>query len=182
MVSLLVSFTLTPMMSARLLRAEDASGADSHGARSRGGFYGWLDRGYTWLLALSLRHRVLVSTLVLAVIASSVPLYSWVKQEYIPSDVDEAEFQVSVTAPEGTSIAAMDEVMRAVEAELRAIPAVRLVLASAGGFVLGNVNTGNAYVRIAPHDERVFSLTRLWRGILAGDPSKPSVGITRSVM
>ena len=170
MVSLLVSFTLTPMMSARLLRAEDASGADSHAARSRGGFYGWLDRGYTWLLTLSLRHRVLVSILALAVIASSVPLYSWVKQEYIPGDVDEAEFQVSVTAPEGTSIAAMDEVMRTLEAELRAIPAVRLVLASAGGFVLGNVNSGNAYVRIAPHDERVFSLTRLWRGILAGDP------------
>src|SRR5712691_1920269 len=44
MVSLLVSFTLTPMMSARLLRAEDA--ASGHGghdvAASRKGFYGWL--------------------------------------------------------------------------------------------------------------------------------------------
>jgi hydrophobic/amphiphilic exporter-1 (mainly G- bacteria), HAE1 family len=170
MVSLLVSFTLTPKMSARLLRAKDASGGDSHGANSRSGFYGWLDHGYSWLLAVALRHRVLVSILALAVIASSVPLYSWVKQEYIPSDVDEAEFQVSVTAPEGTSIAAMDEVMRMVETALREIPAVRLVLASAGGFVLGNVNSGNAYVRIAPHDERVFSLTRLWHGILVGDP------------
>jgi hydrophobic/amphiphilic exporter-1 (mainly G- bacteria), HAE1 family len=92
-----------------------------------------------------------------------VPLYSWVKQEYIPSDVDEAEFQVTVTAPEGTSLAAMDEVMRLVEAEIRSIPAVRFVLATAGGFTLGNVNIGNAYVRIAPHEERVFSLGRLWR-------------------
>jgi HAE1 family hydrophobic/amphiphilic exporter-1 len=54
-----------------------------------------------------------------------VPLYSLVKQEYMPSDVDEAEFEVNVTAPEGTSIRAMDEVMRMVEEELRAIPAVR---------------------------------------------------------
>ena len=41
------SFTLTPMMSARLLRAEDAAGAHrDEAARSRRGFYGWLDRGY----------------------------------------------------------------------------------------------------------------------------------------
>jgi hydrophobic/amphiphilic exporter-1 (mainly G- bacteria), HAE1 family len=105
------------------------------------------------------------------VIASSVPLYSWVKQEYIPSDVDEAEFEVNVTAPEGTSLAAMDEVMRVVETEIRAIPGVQFVLATAGGFGLGNVNGGNAYVRIAPHDERVFSLGRLWHGLLAGDPA-----------
>ena len=171
MVSLLVSFTLTPMMRARLLRPEDAAGGEGHGATSRTGFYAWIDRGYTWLLTLALRHRVLVSILALAVIASSVPLYSWVKQEYIPSDVDEAEFEVNVTAPEGTSLAAMDEVMRLVETEIRSIPGVQFVLATAGGFGLGSVNTGNAYVRIAPHDERVFSLGRLWHGLLAGDPA-----------
>jgi HAE1 family hydrophobic/amphiphilic exporter-1 len=171
MVSLLVSFTLTPMMSARLLRPEDTAGGEGHKAASRTGFYAWIDQGYAWLLALALRHRVVVSLLALGVIASSVPLYSWVKQEYIPSDVDEAEFQVTVTAPEGTSLAAMDEVMRLAEAEIRSIPGVRFVLATAGGFTLGNVNIGNAYVRIAPHDERVFSLARLWQGLLAGDPA-----------
>ena len=36
---------------------------------------------------------------------------------------------MSVTAPEGTSLAAMDEVMRVVETEMRSIPGVRLVLA-----------------------------------------------------
>src|SRR6195256_4611868 len=64
MVSLLVSFTLTPMMSARLLRAEDATAShgghdDPHQSGSRGGFYGWLDRGYTRLLALAMRHRLI---------------------------------------------------------------------------------------------------------------------------
>ena len=56
---------------------------------------------------------------------SSVPLYRLVKQEYIPSDVDEAEFEVNVNAPEGTSLAAMDEAMRAIEDELRQMPGVR---------------------------------------------------------
>ena len=51
--------------------------------------------------------------------------------------------------------------MKAVEQEVRTIPGVRLVLSSVGGTFLGAVNEGELYVRIAPHDERVFSLTRL---------------------
>ena len=92
----------------------------------------------------------------LGVIASSVPLYNILKQEYIPSDVDEAEFEVSVTAPEGTSLAAMDEVMQAVSTELRSIPGIQLVLTTAGSPFLGSVNLGNAYVRMAPHEGRTL--------------------------
>jgi len=122
------------------------------------------------MLAVSMRYRFLVALLALAVIASSVPLYKALKQEYIPSDVDEAEFEVGVIAPEGMSLAAMDEVMQAISTELRSIPGIRLVLASSGSTFLGSVNFGNAYVRMAPHEERTFSLTRLWHGLRAGDP------------
>ncbi|MFL6334453.1 MAG: efflux RND transporter permease subunit [Pyrinomonadaceae bacterium] len=180
MVSLLVSFTLTPMMSARLLRAEDAAGhggghehsADEVGAKagSRRGFYGHIDRAYTWLLTLSMRHRFVVSVLALAVIASSVPLYRSVKQEFIPSNVDEAEFEVSVNAPEGTNLPSMNETMRAMEEEIMKTPGVRLVLASAGGSFLGGVNQSDMYIRIAPHEERTLSFGRLWRETLAGHP------------
>ena len=171
MVSLLVSFTLTPMMSARMLRVGDAGG-DHDAARSRRGFYAWLDWSYTGMLAFSMRFRFLVALVALAVIASSVPLYKALKQEYIPSDVDEAEFEVAVTAPEGTSLAAMDEVMQAVSTELRSIPGITLVMANSGSFFLGSVNVGNAYVRIAPHEGRTFSLTRLWHALWAGDPGQ----------
>src|ERR1035437_2501295 len=54
MVSLLVSFTLTPMLGARMLKAEQLT--DAHHAKSRGGIYGVVDRIYTALLNLSLRH------------------------------------------------------------------------------------------------------------------------------
>ena len=47
------------------------------------------------------------------VVSSSVPLYHLVRQEYIPTDVDVAEFDVNLNAPEGSSLALMDEVMRA---------------------------------------------------------------------
>jgi hydrophobic/amphiphilic exporter-1 (mainly G- bacteria), HAE1 family len=171
MVSLLVSFTLTPMMSARMLRTEDVMAGGGHdSAGSRQGFYAWIDRGYSWLLAMAMRHRIAVVVLALGVILSAIPLYGMVRQDYIPTDVDEAEFEVRVTAPQNTSLAAMDEVMRAIESELQNTPGVRLVLASAGGSFLGGVNDGRAYVRIAPHEERTFSFARLWHGLLQGDP------------
>src|SRR5205814_5618196 len=45
MVSLLVSFTLTPMMCSRMLRVSNDAGG--HGAaKSRQGFYRWIDAGY----------------------------------------------------------------------------------------------------------------------------------------
>jgi HAE1 family hydrophobic/amphiphilic exporter-1 len=178
MVSLLVSFTLTPMMSARLLRAEDAASGHSPGhhhdtladAGSRKGFYHFIDRSYTWMLRLSMRHRLAVTVIAVAVALSSIPLYRVVKQEYTPSDVDEAEFDVNVTAPEGTNINSMDETMQSIEKDLRDTPGVRLILASAGGSFLGAVNQAGVYVRIAPHEERVFSLTKLWNSIKAGHP------------
>src|SRR5918911_4091332 len=77
LVSLLVSFTLTPMMSARLLRVEDAKGGghakgEAHeAAASRGGFYGYIERFYLRLLRFAMRHRVAVAALAVCVAASS---------------------------------------------------------------------------------------------------------------
>ncbi len=179
LVSLLVSFTLTPMMSARLLRAEDAASghATAHAhhdtvstASSRRGFYAIIDRSYTWLLKLAMRHRIAVAVIAIAVALSSIPLYRLVKQEYIPTDVDEAEFDVNVNAPEGTNIEALNESMLEIEKDLLSTPGVRLIQSSAGGSFLGAVNQASIYVRIAPHDERVFSLTKLWNSIKAGHP------------
>jgi HAE1 family hydrophobic/amphiphilic exporter-1 len=167
MVSLLVSFTLTPMMSARLLKAEDTL---EHGGDSRSGFCGRIDRAYTAMLGWSMRHRLVVVALAVAVTLSAIPLYNAVKQEYVPSNVDEGEFDVSVTGPEGMSLEAMNQAMLAVEAELRAIPGVVTVLSNAGGGFLGGVNQGSAFVRIEPHEVRTLSFTKLWNSLLAGRP------------
>jgi HAE1 family hydrophobic/amphiphilic exporter-1 len=171
MVSLLVSFTLTPMMSARLLHGDDAGGHGGHdAARSRQGFYGYIDRAYTSLLGWSMAHRMLIAGLAVVVAFSSIPLYSLVRQEFVPSGVDEGEFEVSVTAPEGSSLAAMNDAINEVEKDVRSIPGVRVVLASIGGSFLGAVNQGELYVRLAPHEERIFNWSRLVAGIAKLDP------------
>lgn len=180
LVSLLVSFTLTPMMSARLLRVKGGrhNGAETDGAaneanggkkpakpgaepRSRSGFYGRIDRSYMRALRFAIGHRWLVAGLALLVMASSIPLYKFVRQEYLPSNVDEGEFDVRVTAAEGTGLGAMDEVARRVEEELRNTPGVRTVLTSVGAGFIGGMNSVNCYVRLVPHEERTFGWSRL---------------------
>jgi HAE1 family hydrophobic/amphiphilic exporter-1 len=172
LVSLLVSFTLTPMMCARLLRAEDAAaGGEGHGhARSRAGFYAWIDRGYAGSLRLAMRHRWAVVLVSVVVLVSTGSIYRQVKQEYIPTDVDESEFEVLVFGPEGMSLAAMDEAMQALTREALETKGVALTLASAGGSFLARVNQGYMYVRTVPHTERTVSLHRLWDGLRHGDP------------
>jgi HAE1 family hydrophobic/amphiphilic exporter-1 len=173
LVSLLVSFTLTPMMSARMLRASDAAGGHGpHGAEaaSRRGFYARIDRGYERLLRATLKRRRLAALLCVGVMLAAIPIFKMVKVEYIPSDVDEAEFEVNVNAPEGTSLAGIDEAMRAVESEIRQVKGVRLVMASAGGGFLGGINQGSAFVRIAPQEERKLSISRFFSGIFHLEP------------
>jgi HAE1 family hydrophobic/amphiphilic exporter-1 len=169
MVSLLVSFTLTPMMSSRLIRVSDAKGGHESPA-SRRGFYRWIDAGYTHMLAFAMRHRLAIAIVAILTVLSSVPLYRAVKQEFIPTNVDEAEFEVSVNGPEGTNLAVMNEVISAMEKEILETKGVTLVLSSAGGGFLGGVNQGNAYVRIAPHEERILSFAKLWAETKKGNP------------
>src|SRR5262245_5111388 len=166
LVSMLVSFTLTPMMCSKLLTRRVATPT---GPSSRRGWYGWLERAYLWSLRLSMRYRWAVLLLSIATIASNIYLYDLVKQDYIPTNVDESEFEVSVIAREGASISAMTEVLQRVEDEIREIPGVELVMATVGTRGFGGVNRSELYVRLQDIKTRAFSLGRWWNGINNGD-------------
>src|SRR5438876_179448 len=83
LVSLLVSFTLTPMMSARLFNL-GALSSGQQGPKSRSGFYSWIDRTYSAILGLALRNRPWVVVGAALVMLSSLPLYRMVRQEFTP--------------------------------------------------------------------------------------------------
>ncbi|MFZ4794739.1 MAG: efflux RND transporter permease subunit, partial [Blastocatellia bacterium] len=170
LVSLLVSFTLTPMMSARMLGADADKARDAHSASSRGGFYGLFDRAYTAMLHFVLRHRFIVAVVAIAVMASSIPLYKKVKQDFIPSNVDEGQFSIYLNGPEGTSLSAMDDALRAVEAELKQMPEISLILGSAGSFFSGSVNSANVFIKLPPHEERTLNVAKFWKGLKRGEP------------
>ena len=179
LVSLLVSFTLTPMMSARMIRAGATGGAHGHAEVASPPRLLCLARSWLRLLpaavhALSLGgggdlvrdHRGHLADLRLG------------QAGVTPTDVDESEFEATINGPEGISMPAMDEAVQAIADEIRAVPGVRHVLITAGGGFLGRISQGSIYVRTAPHDDRTFGLARL----LARDaPGSPARGLPRQL-
>jgi HAE1 family hydrophobic/amphiphilic exporter-1 len=166
LVSMLVSFTLTPMMCSLLLKK---SAAGASGPASRRGFYGWIESAYMWSLRLSMRFRWAVLLLAGLTIATNWYLYGLVKQDYIPTNVDESEFEVGITAPEGANLASMNEALMRMEKDIRAVDGVELLLVTVGTRGFGGVNRAEMYVRLSDIHQRSFSLGRWWRGLLAGD-------------
>jgi hydrophobic/amphiphilic exporter-1 (mainly G- bacteria), HAE1 family len=171
LISMLISFTLTPMMCSKLLRRlPQASPNSSSVAKSRRGFYGVVESTYLWLLAKSLRFRWLVLALVVLVIASNVPLSKMVQRDYVPLNVDESEFEVRMEAQPGASILAMNGTIDRVESELKKIDGIETVLTTVGSRGFGDVNRAEMFVRIADSRKRTFSMDRFFKGVLAGDP------------
>lgn len=167
LVSLLVSFTLTPMMSARFMHVEDMK----HGPESRKGFYAWIERAYLAILGFAMRHRVAVSVFALLIVLSSIPLYKMTRLEYTPSNVDEGEFEVNISAPEGAGFESMRETIDILDGELRKMHGVQSALASVGGGgPSASVNYGRFYVRMPPHEERVLSVGKFWNCLKRGKP------------
>ncbi|HUG66107.1 MAG TPA: efflux RND transporter permease subunit, partial [Pirellulaceae bacterium] len=169
LVSMLVSFSLTPMMCSKLLKPGQTS---SHNPASRSGFYSLVEAAYLWCLRGALRYRAIVLLLAIAAIAANVPLYKLVKQDYIPTNVDESEFEIGLEAREGASLAATNQAILAAETLLREMPGVELYLSTVGTRSFGSVNRGEMYVRLQDITTRTFSLKRWWRGVLRGDPGE----------
>ncbi len=173
LVSMIVSFSLTPMMCSRMLKPVHAR---EEVAASRRGIYRWIEAAYDVCLRISMRHRWLVLAISLLVIASNVPLYYMVSKDYIPTNVDEGEFEVSVTAPEGATLRTMDSTLETVESELKQVQGITTILSTIGSSGMSRLNSASIYVRLTEMDQRVFSLGRLWRETWAGQPRAAFAG------
>ncbi len=156
-VSLLVSFTLTPMLSSRFLRAKSAK----HTAKE-GRFYRSIDRFYGTCLRWSLRHRAAILVLALAVTLTTGPLVRAVGTQFVPQD-DQSEFEVIIQTPGGYNLERTDALTQELEAKLRRLRGVRTTLTTIGDTTgkarpgEGDVTTASIYVRLVDLAERDFS-------------------------
>ncbi len=159
-ISLLVSFTLTPMLAARWIKPP---AEDRHPDESRRGFYRHIDATYSRLLRWSMQHRWVIVTTCAIVIASIYPLFRMSGVNFTPNE-DESRFQISARLPIGSSLAATQSLVDRLSRDIRAqIPGVTDVQATAGGnsFRGGGSNSGNLWVRLKPIDEREHSQQEL---------------------
>ena len=150
LVSLFVSFTLTPMMSGHWLKPKPKDGGrDSKHNR----LFDPLDRAYLRLLNWSMAHRGLVALGTVLLLLSSVPLFRVTAVNFTPED-DQSQFEVSLRAPEGTSLAAMDLMANRLGAATRQIPEVDFTLITVAGDTAGTLNTATMLVRLHPLEAR----------------------------
>ena len=151
LVSLFVSFTLTPMMCAYWLKGQAlaSSGHDSKHTR----FFAPLDRGYTRLLEWAMAHRAIVAAATVLVLLSSVPLFRIVNVNFTPVD-DQSQFDITVRAPEGSSLAATGIVANRIASAVGGLPEVDYTLVTVAGDTAGTLNTAAVFVRLKPIDDR----------------------------
>ncbi|MFT3927060.1 MAG: efflux RND transporter permease subunit [Myxococcales bacterium] len=151
-VSLIVSFSLTPMLSARWL------GGHGGGWLTRlvDFFYRPIERVYMAMLAFSLRRRWVVVLACMAALGSCVPVAKSLPGSFLPLD-DKAKFQVTMRAPEGTSSEETLLIAERAEALLRTLPSVTHVLITIGEDDQRSRNYAQLYVDLTDPGDRKLS-------------------------
>ncbi len=143
-----IALTLTPMLSAKILRVP----------KSHGRVYKSLERafdaiadGYARLLDRALRHRWATVVGGVAIVLLSVVIFRSLEREFVPPE-DRGYFVIFSVAPEGASLGYTDGYQRQVEAVLAKTKDIRSYF-SVVGFG-GRVNSGIVFVRLNDWDER----------------------------
>jgi HAE1 family hydrophobic/amphiphilic exporter-1 len=153
--SLFVSFTLTPMLCSRFLKP-------MHGHGSKGFLWMLVENAYMAVLGWSLRHRWAVVLLTAGILFSTPVLFAVVGKDFVPRD-DQSEFEVAVTLPEGYSLSRADEVLTEIDRRVRTLRGVThtfLVVGDTTGRVAkgtGDVTTATLYARMIDLRQRDYS-------------------------
>ncbi|HVN87337.1 MAG TPA: efflux RND transporter permease subunit [Candidatus Binatia bacterium] len=147
MVSLLIGFTLTPMLCSRFLH--HAGGGTSREAW----FFRPLDRGYTAMLRWAMRHRALVVLAALLTIASIPVIGRHVGSAFFPQD-EMGDFEVNVKTPQGYSLERTDALARALERDLQALPGLAHMTTNVGSADTDSVTTLQIVCVMVPIHQR----------------------------
>jgi len=160
MMSLFVSFTLTPMLCAKFLKLEPAG--DGHGTSKDGIVWRLTEGAFGRALRWALKYRLVTLILSFLVVLSTGPIAAKMGFNFVPRD-DTSEFQVSFITPEGYTLDRTNQVVTEIEARLAALPGVRHRFTTIGensgnaGKGQGDVTRGSIYFRISELDERQYS-------------------------
>ena len=177
LVSLVVSLTLTPMMSARFLKPEVP--------REHGWLFHLSERSFEFLhgryettLRWALKHsRIMLAVLVLTLVVNVI-LFRLVPKGFFPEQ-DTGRITGSIQAAQDTSYQAMSEKLTRVVAIIKQDPDVEYVVGFTGGGGGGGstTNTARMFISLKPFEKRTISATGIikrLRGKLAQVPGAPT--------
>lgn len=187
--SLLVGFTLTPMLASRWMDHDK----ETHSRSPLAAFGRWWDRGFLALgravgrfvpWVVRLRWLVVLVSISLVAGAGTLVANKVIGQEYSPSE-DDSQFQVNVSAPPGTSIQRIDEAARQMESALQNTPEVVDVFANVSAGGTGGFGGGGARasftVQTVPKSERNRSVSDITQDIRAFGRTLPGVNVNAEI-
>ena len=154
LISLVVSLTLTPMMCARLLKAEPKPEEQGRFYRASGAFIDWMIREYGRMLQWVLKHQPLTLLVAIGTLALTVFLYMVVPKGFFPVQ-DTGVIQGITEAPQSISFSAMSQRQQALAQLILQDPAVQSLSSYIG--VDGDnatLNSGRMLINLKPHGDR----------------------------
>jgi HAE1 family hydrophobic/amphiphilic exporter-1 len=166
LVSMLVSFTLTPMLSSRFLKVADA---EKDLKTKDQGFFHWLDITYGRSLEWALAHPLAIISVTAVVLGLTIPLNRMIGRTFIPAE-DMGEFTAHVDTPQGTSLEGTKEIATQVVKEIGMPEGVARIIYIAGA---DRVNHFHVMFYLKPADERDVTQAQVMtqvRQVLARHP------------
>jgi len=187
-VSMLVSFSLTPSLAARLLDPAhvDADGkAVKHQSwleRLVDRFYLPIERVYMAMLGWAMRHRWVVVVACAGALFSMGPLMKHTTVGFVPED-DHGHFMVNVRAPEGTSLEQTSVTAERIARQVRQqIPQVAYTIMSIGDNEQRLTNKAAIYVKLTDPQQRnekmVELMSRVRTEIVAKQPKELRIDVS----
>ncbi len=150
LVSMFISLSLTPALSAILLRPE----GHRNGVVQRiDDFHGWVEQQYRRGLIVAIQNRLIILLVTLTLVVMSFWLLTRMGTEFLPAD-DESRLQIKVKAPAGSSLDYMKRKIDEIESALVDHPEVRHFLTTIGDVNQGNVNEALINTMLTPKQER----------------------------
>jgi HAE1 family hydrophobic/amphiphilic exporter-1 len=152
LISGFISLSLTPMLSSRFLKG--------HAEVQHGRLYkiteAWFDRALSWYdagLTWSLRHRLSIMALTVAMMIATGWLFVTIPKGFIP-DQDTGQLLAFTEGQEGIGFDALVAHQKQVMAIVQADPAVAAFMSSCGSRGFTGANQGLVFMRLKPRDQR----------------------------
>ena len=153
LISLFVSFTLTPMASSRLLKPHH----DNRVARAIGSALDALDKAYRRTVGWVLRHRLLTILAGVGALVAALFLARFIPTEFQPA-MDQGELEVSYALEEGGSIdATFDRGQEIARVATATVPELKHTLVTVGAGRRQKVNEGTVFLKLSGARERTRS-------------------------
>lgn len=161
MVSLLVSFTLTPMLSSRFLSAHDEEEGRSKKKHkfistlsdNLDNIYAKTEDFYKKLLVFALDHKAKIILMATGIFILSLLITMVIGKEFVPPE-DQGRFIVRLQAPINYSIDEADRMFRQAEDITRSLPEVKTVFYAQGSGLTAEINKASMFVGLSPKAER----------------------------